>query len=51
MNDRGGHYALDCWTQADPGEAEPNRVIFSDRDGELDALILEASHLIAQGKF
>ena len=51
MNDRDGHYALDCWILADPGEAESHRMIFSDHDGELDALVLEANRLVTGRHF
>jgi hypothetical protein len=51
MNNHDGRYALDCWVSVNPGEAEPDQMIFSDHNAELDVLVLEANRLIGSREF
>lgn len=51
MNDSDGRYALDCWLNPNPGEARPDRCLFSDNDSELGAMMAQASRFIADRQF
>jgi hypothetical protein len=41
-------YSIDCWIKADPGEADPDEMLYSD---DSDELVLEANSRIASRAF